>query len=275
MLLRASLVWMVSMAVLTTCLPGTPPTPTGEEPDSPWLPFLPWASNAALTLHPLQDTTGRTKRVFLSRGWGPGGYDAPPPPAPQRYTRRPLVPPSTGQDDTEQPVPSSLALRERAGRARFAALVSTQRQETQPQPQYRRFHSIFTSGTWSPLGKRSAPMGEPGIFPGMEEEAEGDSDKLEPLFTKTKPFVKDKRAGVFASQGWGAGGSPTPTWSSSSSSSSTSWTDTHHPWLAAPLITSDKTGGSGGGGERYMASFRSGGPLFHHFLSHGWRPMGR
>ncbi|MPC66118.1 hypothetical protein E2C01_060263 [Portunus trituberculatus] len=222
------------MAVLTTCLPGTPPTPTGEQPGSPWLSLLPWDSNAVLSLpatHPLQDVTSRTKKVFLSRGWGP----------------------------------------ERAGRARFAALVSTQRQETQPQPQYRRFHSIFTSGTWSPLGKRSAAVEEPGAFPGMQEAAQGGGDKLAPLFTKTKPFVKDKRAGVFASQGWGAGGSPTPTWSSSST-----WTDTQHPWMAASLIPSDNNGGRGsGGGDRYVASFRSGGPLLHHFLSHGWRPMGR
>lgn len=36
------------------------------------------------------------KRVFLSRGWGPGGYDAPPPPPPSpphRFVRRPPAPP--------------------------------------------------------------------------------------------------------------------------------------------------------------------------------------
>lgn len=35
------------------------------------------------------------KRVFLSRGWGPGGYDAPPPPPPSpphRFVRRPPAP---------------------------------------------------------------------------------------------------------------------------------------------------------------------------------------
>ncbi|XP_063597880.1 uncharacterized protein LOC134774399 [Penaeus indicus] len=34
----------------------------------------------------------RRKRVFLSRGWGPGGYEAPQPP--QRFVRRPPLPPT-------------------------------------------------------------------------------------------------------------------------------------------------------------------------------------
>lgn len=45
--------------------------------------------------------TGRLKRVFLSRGWGPGGYEAPPPP-PQRFVRRPLQVRQSPQTKTKE-----------------------------------------------------------------------------------------------------------------------------------------------------------------------------
>lgn len=283
MIRGASVVCVACMAVLATCVPATPPIPTGEDLDTPWLPFLPRDSHAALippSTRPHDavledDVNARTKKVFLSRGWGPGGYDAPPPPPPQRFVRRPLLPPTLGQVNTESPFSPPLALRERAGRARFAALVSTQRQEAPQKPQYRRFHSIFTSGTWSPLGKRgAAPIDGPRLVPTAEEQTDDGDDEVRLVFSKTTPLViKNRRSGVFASHGWGAGGSPVPTWSPSSPTNG--WTDTRHPWLTAALATSDNGSGRGGGGDRYVASFRSGGPMLHHFLSRGWRPMGR
>lgn len=150
--------------------------------------------------------------------------------------------------------------------------MSSQQQEPQQKPQYRRFHSIFTSGTWSPLGKRGAatlmvPHPQP-LTPGDNDEIQND---LQVFSDRVTPFkMKDKRSGVFASHGWGPGGSSPPS----------SWAGRRHPWLAS--LTSggtDNSGGGGGGaggGDRYVARFSgSGGPLFHHFLSHGWRPMGR
>lgn len=151
--------------------------------------------------------------------------------------------------------------------------MSSQQQEAQQKPQYRRFHSIFTSGTWSPLGKRG--VATPGILrplpltEGGNDEAE---DDLPQVFSdRVTPFkMKDKRSGVFASHGWGAGGSSPPN----------SWAGARHPWLASLTSGNADNSGAGGdgngGGDRYVASFSGGGgPLFHHFLSHGWRPMGR
>ncbi|XP_066960941.1 uncharacterized protein [Macrobrachium rosenbergii] len=121
--------------------------------------FLPWEEEeeaneegrdkdlgkGAQTL-PEADGSSRTKRVFLSRGWMAGGYKAPEP-SPNRFVRRPPalapVPPSF-----PQPKPGDGPGNE----AHYAALVSDQPQQSPP---YRRFHSIFTSGMWTPLGKRS------------------------------------------------------------------------------------------------------------------------
>ena len=113
----ASLVWVASMAMITSCILVTPPMPTGKKSDTPWLPFLLMDSHAVLS--PLaspheDDISSRSKKVFLSRGWGPGGYDAPPPPAPQRFVRRPLLPSSLRQANTETPVLPPLTLRGKA-----------------------------------------------------------------------------------------------------------------------------------------------------------------
>lgn len=176
-----------------------------------------------------------------------------------------LLPPLTSR---------TLCPTERPGGARFAALVSSQQQEAQQKPQYRRFHSIFTSGTWSPLGKRGAVnLMAPRPLPLTQGDSDEVQNDLQVFSDRETSFnMKDKRSGVFASHGWGAGGSSPPP---------SSWAGPRHPWLASLASGSaDNSGGGGsaGSGDRYVTSFSgggSGGPLFHHFLSHGWRPMGR
>ncbi|XP_042230288.1 uncharacterized protein LOC121871830 isoform X2 [Homarus americanus] len=154
------------------------------------------------------DKTGHHKRVFLSRGWGPGGYEAPPPP-PQRFVRRPpaLHPPRAKIHEK----PPTTAVGGNGG-AWYAALVSPHRQEQiQQKPQYRQFHSIFTSGNWSPLGKRGGSINVIDAFENsLRKYKDNDKKWLGFLLDKEDDNVttgEDKRSGVFVSSGWGAGGS--------------------------------------------------------------------
>ncbi|XP_069184419.1 uncharacterized protein, partial [Procambarus clarkii] len=216
-------------------------------------------------------------RVFLSRGWGPGGYEAPSPP-PQRFVRRPpaFQPPGTKIQEN-RPTPGIGG----NGGARYAALVSPQQlEQSQQKPQYRRFHSIFTSGTWSPLGKRSDGINEHIAFKNSIEKNKGNNGQgwLGFVLDDKGNLIAsdDKRSGVFASSGWGAGGSSPPS---------------KHPWIPhstntlsspiLPRVISMTADGSSSGGGRHKASFRSNTlhqddkPLLHLFVSHGWGPMGR
>ncbi|XP_071526384.1 uncharacterized protein [Panulirus ornatus] len=217
---------------------------------------------------------GRLKRVFLSRGWGPGGYEAPPPP--QRFVRRPPVRQSPQIKTKERSFPKATGS---SGGARYAALVSSRQKEQKAlqKPQYRRFHSIFTSGTWSPLGKRSNDINIQNSFKDSLEKYVGYKETSQSRFYFDDGKLsnnENKRSGVFASYGWGAGGSSPPS---------------KHPWMQPsasslrlpiyPRVISLTDSSSSG--DRHTESFRSGGilqgkkPLFHLFVSHGWGPMGR
>ncbi|KAK8725531.1 hypothetical protein OTU49_010607 [Cherax quadricarinatus] len=223
----------------------------------------------------MDDKSGRYKRVFLSRGWGPGGYEAPSPPS-QRFVRRPpafQAPRTKIQENILTPAIGG------NGGARYAALVSPkQLEQTQQKPQYRRFHSIFTSGTWSPLGKRSDGKNNNDAFKNSLENYKGNNERSWLGFVLDEGNLitnENKRSGVFASSGWGAGGSSPP----------------KHPWIRHatnslrspnfPQVISMVGGESSSGGDRHKASFRSSTlhqedkPLFHLFVSHGWGPMGR
>lgn len=120
----AFLVWAACVAVLTSCcLPVTTATPIGNEAYISWLPSPP-DHQAALSSLPTRPQEAveedaantRMKRVFLSRGWGPGGYDAPapPPPPPQRYVRRPSSLQLSSEANMERPFASPLSLRGKA-----------------------------------------------------------------------------------------------------------------------------------------------------------------
>lgn len=198
------------------------------------------------------------------------------------------------------------------GGARFAALVSAARQRSlpsQPKATSRRFHSIFTSGTWRPLGKRGthshlskAPFGtllKENLDEGYNEYLDdntrqdvGNNVKIMELDEDVRlPRQQDKRSGVFASHGWGAGGSGTSTshpWTSLSPPSSM-WGSHVTPGIRdmanwhgnQPKSNRDGHARRGeshsaiGDRDRHLISFRGNTPLFHLFLSHGWGPMGR
>lgn len=114
-----SLVWAACVAVLTRCcLPAVIATPMEDVAYTPWVPFPP-EHHVARSLLParmqerveVDAANTRMKRVFLSRGWGPGGYDAPAPQPPQRYVRRPPLPQSSGEADMGRPFESPQPLR--------------------------------------------------------------------------------------------------------------------------------------------------------------------
>ncbi|KAK4309737.1 hypothetical protein Pmani_018665 [Petrolisthes manimaculis] len=276
---------------------------------------------------------GVVKRVFLSRGWGPGGYNTPPPlpSPPHRLVRRPPGPPQVPETRSVQTLPPPLTTGKSMGGARFAALVSAARQRplpSQPKASSRRFHSIFTSGTWRPLGKRgnhSHPFKAPYVNFLKDNLDEDRNDYLDDK-TKVKgqvlgnsvrtmepdeelnpnrpkyqvklgfenkdvplPRHQGKRSGVFASHGWGAGGSGTPSshpWTSLSPPSNM-WGSHITPGMRdladwhgnQPKNSRDGQAGRGEShsaiGDRHLVSFRGNTPLFHLFLSHGWGPMGR
>lgn len=198
------------------------------------------------------------------------------------------------------------------GGARFAALVSAARQRavpSQPKTSSRRFHSIFTSGTWRPLGKRGTPSHlSKAPFGSILKENNLDEGQNEYLDDNTREVVEnnvkiteqdedlrsprrqDKRSGVFASQGWGAGGTGTSTghpWTSLTPPSGM-WGSSHvmpgvrdiANWHGnQPKSSRDGHAHRGESrpaiGDRHLISFRGNTPLFHLFLSHGWGPMGR
>lgn len=208
----------------------------------------------------------RRKRVFLSRGWGPGGYEAPQPP--QRFVRRPPLPP------TKLPQKQPLVQAQKTkgiGGSRFAALVSNQQPPpNQPNTQYRRFHSIFTSGTWSPLGKRSGIHTTP-------EESQASSDRAN---EEEADIYAEKKSAVFASHGWGAGGSSTPRkqlWTPAANSVRSLM----YPQAMSLSEGSWESGRATAGPQRHVSTFQGAGasqqrkPLLHLFVSNGWGPMGR
>lgn len=117
-----TLVRAACAAVLASCyLPVAPATSIGDEAYTPWLP-LPAEHHGALSPQPARPQAAveedaastRMKRVFLSRGWGPGGYDAPAPQPPLRYVRRPPLPQSADAADMERPFASPLSLKGKA-----------------------------------------------------------------------------------------------------------------------------------------------------------------
>lgn len=118
------LVWAACVAVLARCcLPVVIATPMEDEAYTPWVPFPSehHAARSSLPARPQESVekdaaNTRMKRVFLSRGWGPGGYDAPAPQPPQRYVRRPPLPQSSGEADVGRPFASPLPLRGKAVR---------------------------------------------------------------------------------------------------------------------------------------------------------------
>lgn len=197
------------------------------------------------------------------------------------------------------------------GGARFAALVSAARQRalpSQPKASSRRFHSIFTSGTWRPLGKRGthsplseAPSGsllkEKTVDEGQNEHSDDNIEQLVGNNVKITELDEDarlprqqrKRSGVFASHGWGAGGSGTSTghpWTPLSPPSGM-WGSHVTPGVRdvanwhgnRPKSNRDNHALRGEShstiGDRHLISFRGNTPLFHLFLSNGWGPMGR
>ncbi|RXG54035.1 hypothetical protein Avbf_09711 [Armadillidium vulgare] len=105
------------------------------------------------------------KRVFLSRGWGPGGYEVPSQGIGSvsdiiklasfiRNNESPLL--EAPRTSALVAAPSFTGLLSPPERERNEGWKSSRPSKEKPDSMdYRRFHSIFTSGTWSPLGKRS------------------------------------------------------------------------------------------------------------------------
>lgn len=159
------------------------------------------------------------------------------------------------------------------GGSRFAALVSNQQQPppNQPNTQYRRFHSIFTSGTWSPLGKRGGIHTAPEERRGFSDA--DDEDELE--------ISGEKRSAVFASHGWGAGGSSTPRKQLWTPAAANSLRPMEYPQATSLSQGSWESGPAASGPQRHASSFQTVGvpqqrkPLLHLFVSNGWGPMGR
>lgn len=157
------------------------------------------------------------------------------------------------------------------GGSRFAALVSNQQPPpNQPNTQYRRFHSIFTSGTWSPLGKRSGIHTTP-------EESQASSDRAN---EEEEDIYAEKKSAVFASHGWGAGGSSTPRkqlWTPAANSVRSLM----YPQAMSLSEGSWESGRATAGPQRHVSTFQGAGasqqrkPLLHLFVSNGWGPMGR
>ncbi|CAL4119915.1 unnamed protein product, partial [Meganyctiphanes norvegica] len=221
-----------------------------------------------------EDQIDVSKRVFLSRGWGPGGYETYVA-RPSRFPRRPQGPPTTSRP--------SVATGRNLDGAKYAALVWLGQQKPRhPKPQNRRFHSIFTSGTWSPLGKRS---GENNNWDDSEDTwldngSNISGDDWQNTESIVIPFIANmKRSNVFTSRGWGAGGTAKGNLISKPK---------QHPWSSVGLGTSVRNNDLNihnmpeyRPNHRYVSRFHSDDyddstpPLFNLFVSHGWGPMGR